>query len=367
VARTGRTLSWVVMLLLVACGVPQGRTSVVHSNDPDATTTAVTLSQLVSAADDWTKLAGQVSSVSQDVTDATTRVDDPGAPGIDVALRLSMDDQRAAAIVSDALSLPYIPTINTANMTAVREAIAQWGSAIHTIAIAVHSSDPVTMQKAIDRYNVSLAQYAVMYGQLYGTASPVLPMAVVPILPDPAAATATTVPPPTMTSTVIPSATAPMSTETPTGTATVSPTATSPPPTATNPPPTATVAIPTRTPTRPPATRTPVPIVIVTAIPLLVPTVTLPATVAAPRPPVTQPQRPAPSATATSTRNASTSTALPGVPVRTFYTSTGSTMRDIYCDTDPAWHRIARADLVAFPSLDSAARRYPDRALHEPC
>jgi micrococcal nuclease len=50
-----------------------------------------------------------------------------------------------------------------------------------------------------------------------------------------------------------------------------------------------------------------------------------------------------------------------------FYTSSHSSARFYYCDTDPQWEGLSKSYLKSFPSENALLTAYPSRALHEPC
>jgi micrococcal nuclease len=51
----------------------------------------------------------------------------------------------------------------------------------------------------------------------------------------------------------------------------------------------------------------------------------------------------------------------------TFYTSSHSSAKFYYCDTDPQWEGLSKRYLKSFPSENALLTSYPSRALHEPC
>jgi hypothetical protein len=52
---------------------------------------------------------------------------------------------------------------------------------------------------------------------------------------------------------------------------------------------------------------------------------------------------------------------------RTFYTSSHSTAKYYYCDTDPGWKSLSTTNLRSFSSESALLASYPSRTLHEPC
>jgi hypothetical protein len=52
---------------------------------------------------------------------------------------------------------------------------------------------------------------------------------------------------------------------------------------------------------------------------------------------------------------------------RTFYTSSHSSAKYYYCDTDSQWKSLSASNLKSFSSETALLASYPSRTLHEPC